>query len=199
MGLGCENYAQRRSQHTGAAVTNSSGAYSFTGLTQGTYTITPSLTGYSYVPSPPSVSIGASTVQNFTASSVIPSFSISGTVSGSSDSTHVLYITVYNCGGGTNCSPVAGTTLPSITTNGGAYTIRGLSPSNNYSVRAEIDTLSNGAPNEADPAGTVTGINITSSNVTGSEHHGRRPNHRFAGCARHAHCVPGRGRGFRYL
>ena len=44
------------------AVTNASGAYSFTGLTQGTYTITPSLTGYSYAPaSAPSVSIGAST------------------------------------------------------------------------------------------------------------------------------------------
>ena len=144
-------------------------------LHNGTYTITPNtvtpvLQGYNFAPtSITGLSVNSVTTgENFTESSVISSFSISGTVSGSSDSTHVLYITVFNCGGGTNCNPVAGTTLPSITTNGGAYTVRGLSPSNNYSVRAEIDTLNNGAPNEADPAGTVSGINITGGNATGA-------------------------------
>jgi hypothetical protein len=147
-------------------VTDSNGHYSFTTLTQGTYTITPSLAGYTYNPGAPSISIGASTVQNFVASSTIPSFSISGTVSGSA-AAGIVYIRVFNCGGGTNCNSVAGTTLASISTNGGQYTVRGLPPSNNYSVGAEIDTLNTGAGNEANPAGSVGGINITNANVTG--------------------------------
>ena len=63
------------------AVTDAGGHYAFTGLTQGTYTVTPSLAGYSYTPVAPSVSIGPATVQNFTAAATTnSSFSISGTI-----------------------------------------------------------------------------------------------------------------------
>ena len=153
-----------------STTTNASGQYSYRSLTGGaTYTVTRFFAWlYSYSPVAPSITLNADATQNFTAISNLTSYSISGTVSGSSDSTHVLYISVFNCGGGTNCNPVGGTTLPSITTNGGAYIVRGLPPGNNYSVRAEIDTLADGAPNEADPAGSVSGINISNADVTGA-------------------------------
>lgn len=51
---------------TGTSTTNSNGSYSFTGLSDGTYTIAPSLTGFAFSPSSLSV-IGANlTGQNFT-------------------------------------------------------------------------------------------------------------------------------------
>jgi hypothetical protein len=50
------------------ATTNSSGAYSFSGLANGTYTVTPSLAGYTYTPASASITInGASQTANFTA------------------------------------------------------------------------------------------------------------------------------------
>jgi len=150
------------------ATTDSSGFYSFAGLAGGSYTVTPSLTGYTYSPSAPVVPTSLSTTpQNFVATPVMASFSISGTVSGSSVA-GIVFIRVFNCGGGTNCNSMAGTTLASITTNGGAYTVRGLQPGT-YSVSAEIDTLNTGAGNESNPAGSISGVLITNAPVTGKD------------------------------
>jgi hypothetical protein len=54
---------------TGTATTNSSGTYSFSGLANGTYTVTPSLSGYTFTPSSQSVTISGAnrTGINFTA------------------------------------------------------------------------------------------------------------------------------------
>ncbi len=106
--------------------------------------------------------MGSTTTRDFVASSAIPSFSISGTLSGSS-TPGIVYISVSNC---TNCNAIAGTTLASVTTNGGFYTVRGLS-AGNYTVSAEIDTLNTGAPNESNPAGVISGVSITTVDVTG--------------------------------
>lgn len=92
-------------------VTDSNGHYSFTALTQGTYTITPSLAGYTYNPSAPSVSIGASTVQNFAATSAITSFSISGTIPYAGAKSGDTIIRVFPSGCGTGCSALAGTSF----------------------------------------------------------------------------------------
>ncbi len=60
---------------------NSSGAYSFTGLKNGSYTVTPSHTGYVFTPGSTALTInGASQSANFTATSTA-TFSISGTIS----------------------------------------------------------------------------------------------------------------------
>ncbi|MCU1341910.1 MAG: hypothetical protein JWN92_1333, partial [Candidatus Acidoferrum typicum] len=155
-----------RSGSVTTVLTDAGGNYSFTGLAGGTYTITPSLAGYNFSPSPASVTIsGNTTTQNFVQTSAMPSFSISGTLSGSSTA-GIVYIRVSNCG--TNCNSSAGTTLASVSTNGGSYTVRGLAPGNNYSVSAEIDTLNTGAPNESNPAGSISGISITNADVTGA-------------------------------
>jgi len=53
---------------TGTTTTNSSGTYSFSGLANGTYTVTPSLSGYTFTPSSQSVTISGAnrTGINFT-------------------------------------------------------------------------------------------------------------------------------------
>src|SRR6267154_1313113 len=142
------------------------GTYSFASLAAGSYTITPTLAGYNYTPTPPTIAINSNTVQNFVAasSSVTTSYSISGTVSGSSTS-GIVYIRVFTNGSNTQ----AGTTLASISTNSGSYTVRGLPPGNNYMVSAEIDTLNTGAQNESNPRGsTPSPITITNADVTGA-------------------------------
>jgi hypothetical protein len=142
------------------------GTYSFASLAAGSYTITPTLAGYNYTPTPPTIAISSNTVQNFVAasSSATTSYSISGTVSGSSTS-GIVYIRVFTNGSNTQ----AGTTLTSISTNSGSYTVRGLPPGNNYTVSAEIDTLNTGAQNESNPRGsTPSPITITNADVTGA-------------------------------
>ncbi len=63
---------------------NSSGAFSFSGLANGTYTVTPSKTGYTFSPANQSVTVsgGNITVPSFTATAL--TYSISGTVMPSS-------------------------------------------------------------------------------------------------------------------
>src|SRR6266550_838132 len=149
-----------------STTTAANGTYSFANLAAGSYTITPTLAGYNYTPTPPTIAISSNTVQNFVAasSSVTTSYSISGTVSGSSTS-GIVYIRVFTNGSNTQ----AGTTLTSISTNSGSYTVRGLPPGNNYTVSAEIDTLNTGAQNESNPRGsTPSPITITNADVTGA-------------------------------
>jgi hypothetical protein len=148
--------------------TDASGAYKFTGLTAGTYTVTPSLPGYTYSPSAPVVTATAAATQNFTASPVITTYSISGTITYPGSKTGNTIISVYQSGNTscTNCSAQAGTsffTAPSST--GTAYTVRGLPPGA-YVVDVEIDTQGTGVPNSSNPAGSSSVATITSSNLT---------------------------------
>ncbi|MGA9751599.1 MAG: carboxypeptidase regulatory-like domain-containing protein, partial [Acidobacteriota bacterium] len=72
---------------TGAAIasttTDTSGNYTFSGLANGSYTVTPSKSGYTFSPASIAVTISGAnqTGKNFTATAV-PTYSISGTVSG---------------------------------------------------------------------------------------------------------------------
>ena len=75
-------------------ITDSAGNYSFAGLSNGTYAVTPSHTGYSFSPSVQQAVVNGASVTglNFTAQSS-PTFSISGTISpviGGSGSTVAL-------------------------------------------------------------------------------------------------------------
>jgi FtsP/CotA-like multicopper oxidase with cupredoxin domain len=65
-----------------ATVTDARGVYSFAGLDNGAYVVTPSMTGFSFIPQRRNVSINGASVsgQNFTAQAV-PTFSISGNIS----------------------------------------------------------------------------------------------------------------------
>lgn len=72
-----------------STVASSTGSYSFTGLAPGTYTVTPSLTGFAFTPGSTAVTIGAANqTVSFTAASTA-TFTISGT-SGTAGATLTL-------------------------------------------------------------------------------------------------------------
>ena len=88
---------------TASTVGNSSGNYSFSGLPNGTYVVTPSLSGYAFAPSVQSVSINGSGVSgvDFTASQ---------------ESSHSVQLTWH-----ASTSSVAGYNIYRSTTSGGPY------------------------------------------------------------------------------
>jgi uncharacterized protein (TIGR03437 family) len=65
---------------------NSSGVYTFNGLVNGTYTVTPSKSGYTFSPTSQTVTVSSAslTAINFTAQSVSQTWAVSGTISPSS-------------------------------------------------------------------------------------------------------------------
>ncbi len=153
--------------------TNAIGNYSFN-LASGSYTLTPSLPGYTFSPTniPVTVPAGSSTAitgNDFVSSPAVASNSISGTVSyAGTQAAGPVSLLVYNtgntCGGG-GCSANGGTRI-TLTSGSGAYTIRGLQPGS-YNVVATMDSLHTGLANASDPAGTAT-TTIVSSDVTAS-------------------------------
>jgi len=145
---------------TTTATTNAAGYYSFTGLLAGSYTLTPALAGYTYSPAAPVVAVSADTTQNFTATSVITSYSISGTVSYSGAKTGRTRVSVFYTGSCSDCSPVASTTIASP----GAYTIRGLQ-NGSYIVKASMGYLGTGAPNATNPGGASATVNVSNANL----------------------------------
>ena len=154
---------------TGTTVTDASGNFSFSNLPAGSYTVTPSLAGYTYSPAAPVVALNANTTQNFTAASAFTSYSISGSIAYAGSKTGPVMVWVYNC---TTCggqTPNASTTVALTGSAGaytGSYTIRGLQPGN-YTVVAQIDTLASGQANATNPGGGTSGLNITNANLTG--------------------------------
>jgi uncharacterized protein (DUF2141 family) len=151
---------------TATATTGANGAYTIAGVPDGTVTVTPSLAGYTFDPPAPSVTMAsAAKTQNFTATSAIPSYSISGTVSGGAGATGRVYVSVYSSGCSSNCSPQAKTSIAGP----GAYTIRGLQ-NGTYSVWARRDSVGQGVANASDPTGTTaSSVTISSANSTGAD------------------------------
>jgi len=153
-----------------SATTAANGTYSFANLAAGSYTITPTLAGYNYTPTPPTIAISSNTVQNFVETSATSSFSISGTITYAGSKTGNTLISVSQC---TGCGSAAGTSFSSApSATGTAYIIRGLPATGSggpgsYVVTAQIDTLGTGAPNESNPEGMSSTFTIPSSNVTG--------------------------------
>ncbi len=156
----------------GSLYTDGNGDYSFSVLTNGTYTITPSKTGYAFSPGSATKTIsGASTTANF--SVAIPGSqhfqSVSGTVSYGGVKTGRVYIEVLNNGQKTSI----GTSIAAP----GAFTIRGVSPGT-YTVSAFMDHADSnhvalGIRNASNPAGessssfTVTqGFDVTGADIT---------------------------------
>ena len=132
--------------------TNSSGNYSFSGLVNGNYSATPSLAGYSFSPGNSSVTInGASTTfANFVSTKVVaPTYSISGTVSGSTISGVTINLT-------------GGATATTTTDANGAYSFNGLGNSN-YTVTPS-KTGYNFSPSSS--AVGINGANVTTTNFT---------------------------------
>ena len=135
---------------TGTATTDGSGNYSFAGLSNGTYTVTPTKTGYTFTPANLSVTVSSANVpgQNFT-SVAVPTYSISGTGSGSITSG----VTV----------TLAGTSTGTTTTDGsGNYSFLGL-PNGNYTV---IPSKASYTFTPSSQGVTISGANVSAVNFT---------------------------------
>jgi len=143
------------------AVTDSNGAYSIFNVPDGSYTVTPSITGpvSVFYPATQSFTISGSDVdENFQAAL---GYTVTGTVSYPGTKTGRIYVDLYsnNCGG----SPL-GTSISAK----GSFTIRGVPPGS-YTLNAWMDTLGQGVANANDPSSLVQGnatVTVTDANVT---------------------------------
>ena len=136
---------------TAQTTTDSSGNYSFTGQSNGDYTVTPSLSGYIFSPSGTVVTISHTDKAgiDFTATaSTTPTYSISGTVSGAVASGVTITLT------GTS----SGSTL---TDSSGNYSFSGVA-NGNYTITAS----KTGYTFSPVFSITVNGANITGQNFT---------------------------------
>ena len=133
------------------ATTNSVGAYTFPGLPDGNYTVTPAKSGYTFTPPSKAVTLSGSNVtgQNFIGKlGGATTFSISGMVSSGRSGAPGVLITL------------SGAASAIITTNSaGAYTFLGLANGGTYTI-----TPSQQGSTFTPPSITVT---ISSANVTG--------------------------------
>ncbi len=134
-----------------ATTANSSGSYTFAGVANGTYTITPSLAGYTFNPSSLSVTVNGANITtglNFTATA--QTFGVSGAI-----------------------SPAAGGSGATVTLSGAASATTTANSSGNYAFSG----LANGAyavtPSHTGytfspsvQAATVNGANVTGLNFT---------------------------------
>ena len=158
-----------------ATSTNASGNYSFTGLAAGNYTVTPSLSGYTFSPTSSAVTINGANVtgQNFSDSANSASgngaYSISGNLSYAGSKTGLVNVMVYQaCSNCSGQSPVYGTAVSLSGSPGaysGSYTVRGVTPGTYYVV-AQIDTLGTGVLNMSNPMGETALLNVSNANIS---------------------------------
>ena len=148
--------------------TDSNGNYSFSNVPNGTYTITPSITGPSslFYPATQSITVNNNALsgENFTGAL---GYTVSGTVtytSGGTAQTGQTYLYLSGgCNGG-NGGP--GTSISeAVLTGGGNYTIRGVPPGS-YTLHGWMDTLGQEVQNAIDPTGSAS-LTVTDANVTG--------------------------------
>lgn len=100
---------------TASTTTDPAGVFSFAGLANGSYTVTPTRVGFTFTPSSSSVTVSGANVagRNFTATAVASTYSIAGTVSGAV----AAGVTI----------TLSGTSSATTTTSGtGTYTFTGL-------------------------------------------------------------------------
>jgi hypothetical protein len=133
--------------------TNSSGAYTFTGLNNGTYTLTPSLSGTSFSPASRSVTVNGANVtgQNFTGTSGSTTYSVSGTVTTSTGAA-ISGVSISN--GSTSVS----------TNTSGQFTFANLA-NGTYTL---TPSLSGYTFSPTSRSATVNGANVTGQNFTGT-------------------------------
>ncbi len=131
----------------GTATTDSSGNYTITGIANGTYTVTPSKSSYTFTPFSASVTVSGTNVygNNFIATTTTASYTVSGTVSGA-----VASGVTVNLSGSANAS--------TITDASGNYTFTGLA-TGTYTVTPSL-------PGYAFTP-TYTSITIINTNSTG--------------------------------
>jgi hypothetical protein len=134
-----------------SVTTNGSGAYTISGVANGSYTLTPSLADYTFTPTSQTITIsGGNAAQNFAATAIPPgTYSISGTITLNSNGLSGVTVNY----GGNN----------SVTTNGaGAYSISGVD-NGSYTL---TPALASYTFTPITLSATVNGANVTGENFT---------------------------------
>jgi len=145
--------------------TNDLGNYSFASVPNGTYMITPSISGASAVFLPgtlTNVVVNSNTLsgENFNAAF---GYNVSGNVSYSGAKTGQVYLALQ----GSECGVSYGTSIPfSSLGSGGAFTIHGVAPGS-YTLNARIDNLGIGSSNATNPTGSTNNLTVSSANLSG--------------------------------
>jgi hypothetical protein len=136
---------------------NSAGSYTFTGLANGAYTVTPSHTGFTFTPITQSAAVNGSSISglDFTAKAVVgPAFSISGTLTPAA-------------GGGGAAVILSGASAATTTASGsGAYNFSGLPPGT-YAVTASNPgyTFSPASRNLTIGSANISNVNFSAEAV----------------------------------
>lgn len=140
------------------ATTDGTGNFTLGNIPDGTYTVTPSLTGASalFYPATQSVTVAGADVTNVQFQAAV-AYSVSGTVSYAGSKTGRIFLRLEN---GYGNAP--GVSIPSA----GAYTIRGVTPGT-YTLYAWMDTVGQVIPNAANPVGSTLNVSVTSAGVSG--------------------------------
>lgn len=140
---------------TTITTTDASGNYSFAGLLAGSYTVTPSLAGYTFSPANrfPTLSTADSTGNDFTSTNVSANYSISGTVTGASGVTINLTgaATASTTGGSFNFTGLAN----------GTYTVTPVSTAYTFLPASSTVTVA---------GGNITGMTFTATANTASKY-----------------------------
>ncbi len=135
---------------SGSTTADGSGNFTISGLAQGSYTITPSLTDYIFSPASASESLSTSSITGVDFTAYVNAFNISGNagVAGA----------LISYSGTASGSVVAG--------SGGAYTITGL-PAGSYTITPSLYgyTFSPTSQNETISTENITGVNFTATQV----------------------------------
>ena len=145
-------------------VDGGSGNFNFSGVPDGTYTVTPTVTSLTapdsavFYPATQSVTVTNGVATSLTSFNVALGYTVTGTVSYTQGETGQIYLSLSNsnCGGG-NSQPGTSISGP------GPFTIQGVPPGN-YTVQAYMDTLGYGAPNANDPSSGSSSPSVTVSN-----------------------------------
>ena len=137
-----------------ATAADASGNYSFTGLANGGYAVTPSHSGYSFNPSSQAVTLNGANVTgvNFTATAVAPTFTISGTISPASIAAGST-VTLSGAAGATTTADASGNYSFTGISNG-TFTVTPSSQTATFSPTSQPVTISNTS---------VTGVNFTAT------------------------------------
>src|SRR5271165_1007384 len=134
---------------TATTTTNTSGGYTFTGLLNGSYTVTPSKTGYVFTPASQAVTVNGANVSAVNFSSTAQTYSISGTISGSG-------------GSGATVTLSGASTATTTANTSGSYTFTGLL-NGSYTV---TPSKTGYVFTPASQAVTVNGANVSAVNFS---------------------------------
>jgi hypothetical protein len=141
---------------TQTAVSDSTGMYQFASVSNGTYTITPSITGptsSSFSPASLPLTVNSSYVNGNNFSATV-GYTVSGTVGYDGAKSGPIYLAMNGCG-----SPTPGTAIVAP----GTFTIHGVPPGVYY-LQAWMDNLGKGAQNLSNPLGRTSSVVVPNAN-----------------------------------